>query len=303
MESMRATVCYVDLDKMDKNLEILKAEINNECEIMVVLKADGYGHGAEYVMKHFLKKGIKKFAVAALNEALALRRATKEGDILILGYTPDELLHYTAENNITQAVFSYEQAKILSDLNLNAKIQLKVDTGMNRLGFAVTEESADEVKKITQLPSISIEGVFSHLAQLDADSDEMQHRNFDKFLALCADRGVTFKCRHLCNGKSAMRRPNMRYDMVRTGTIPTGFCLNYEPKVYATIEDRFEVAMSIVSHVARVHVVPAGQGMGYDLLDPQPYDRVIATLPYGYADGIPKALSNHKGWVGINGVK
>ena len=139
---------------------------------MAVLKADAYGHGAVQVMKHLLKKGFTQFAVAALNEALELRKVNKDGDILILGYTPDRLLKYAAENNITQAIYSYEQAKILSDLGLNAKVQIKIDTGMNRLGFEVTEEGADQVQKIAQLPSLQIEGIFTHMAQLDAEEND-----------------------------------------------------------------------------------------------------------------------------------
>jgi alanine racemase len=282
---------------MDKNLETLKDKINGECEIMAVLKADAYGHGAVQVMKHMLKRGFKYFAVAALNEALELRRVNKDGDILILGYTPDRLLRYPAENNITQAIYSYEQAKILSDMGLNAKIYIKLDTGMNRLGFEVTEAAADEVKKITELPSLQIEGIFTHMAQLDAEHDEIQHTKFKAFLEMCEKRGVKFKFRHICNGKSAIKYPHMRYDMCRTGSITSGFCLN----VPGT--EAIQPIMSVQSEIVRIHTVPAGEGMGYDLLDPADHDRLIATLPYGYADGIPKPLSNHVGWVGINGVK
>ncbi|MBQ2819219.1 MAG: alanine racemase [Clostridia bacterium] len=297
MECCRSTVCYINFDQMDINLETLRDKINNECDVMVVLKADGYGHGAPQMMKHFLKKGVTWFAVAAVNEAMQLRRTCKDGEILVLGYTPDRLLHYAAENNITQTIYSYEQAKILSDLGLNAKIQIKVDTGMNRLGFAVSAESADEVKKIFDLPSLQIEGVFSHMAQLDAEHDEQQYEKFEKFLALCKDRGVTFKRRHLCNGKSAIKYPHMRYEMCRAGSVITGFCLN----VPGT--DAIQPSMTVETEIVRIHTVPAGEGMGYDLLDPADHDRVIATLPFGYADGIPKALSNHVGWVVINGEK
>ncbi|MBO5973137.1 MAG: alanine racemase [Clostridia bacterium] len=297
MDCLRSTVCYVNFDQMDKNLETLKDKINGECEIMAVLKADAYGHGAVQVMKHMLKRGFKYFSVAALNEALELRRVNKDGDILILGYTPDRLLRYPAENNITQAIYSYEQAKILSDMGLNAKIYIKLDTGMNRLGFEVTEAAADEVKKITELPSLQIEGIFTHMAQLDAEHDEIQHTKFKAFLEMCEKRGVTFKFRHICNGKSAIKYPHMRYDMCRTGSITSGFCLN----VPGT--EAIQPIMSVQSEIVRIHTVPAGEGMGYDLLDPADHDRLIATLPYGYADGIPKPLSNHVGWVGINGVK
>lgn len=296
MQLLRKTACYIDFDILDKNLEVLRANVPTGQEIMIVIKADGYGHGAPQMMKHFLKRGVNYFAVAALNEALEARRVNKEGNILILGWTPNELLHIAAENNITLNVFSYEQAKILSDLGINAKIHIKVDTGMNRLGFLPTEESADEVKRIAELPSLNVEGIFSHLAQLNADTDEAQYRKFDAFLKMCEERGVHFKLRHLANGKSAIKYPHMRYDMLRSGSVITGFCLNM-PNIHT------EVGMSVRTVVARIHKVPAGEGMGYDLLDAADHDRLIATLPFGYADGMPKSLSNHAGWVVIRGKK
>lgn len=296
MELLRQTACYIDLDQIGKNYEILK-EKTDGIEIMPVLKADAYGHGAPVVMNYLLKKGARRFAVAALNEAVELRRESRDAEILILGWTPDELLPKVAEYGITQTVFSYAQAKILSDLNKNAKIHIKVDTGMNRLGFMPTEESADEVKKICALPSLNVEGIFSHLSQLDYEHDKVQHARFEKFLKLCAERGVSFKIRHLVSGKNGIRHPEMRYDLVRTGSVITGFCLGEEESVPV------KTAMTVKTRVARVHVVPAGEGVGYDLLDPSDHDRLIATLPFGYADGMPKAISNHKGWVGIRGER
>ena len=292
---LRKTACYIDLDQLDKNLSELQ-KVVGETKIMAVLKGDAYGHGAPEVFRHLLKKGIKYFAVAALNEALQLRRISKECEILILGWTPDELLHYVAENGITQAVWTYEQAKILSDLKRNAKVHIKVDTGMNRLGFTPTEESAETVKKITELPGLCVEGIFSHLSQLSVESDKKQAEKFDNFLKMCEKRGISFKLRHLVNGKNAALIPECRYDMVRSGTVLFGYYKN---------DDQMKVSdiMSLKTAVARVHKVPAGEGIGYDLLDPCDHDRIIATLPFGYADGVPKTLSNHKGFVSIRGKK
>ena len=296
VELLRQTVCRIDLDIIGKNYDILKEKTDNT-EIMAVLKADAYGHGAPVVMNYLYKKGVRRFAVAALNEALELRRENKNAEILILGWTPDELLSYAAENRITQAVYSYEQAKILSDIGAGAKIHIKVDTGMNRLGFLPTEESADEVARIAKLPGIEVEGIFSHLSQLSDESDEKQYQKFEGFLKLCADRGVSFKIKHLASGRNGIVHKEMRYDLIRTGSVLTGFCIGHEDSVPV------KTAMTVMTRVARVHKVPAGEGLGYDLLDACDHDRMIATLPFGYADGMPKSLSNHKGFVLIGGKK
>ena len=167
MEHLRSTRAEINLDNLKYNIDRCRQEIGPDVEPMAIIKADCYGHGAVIMMEYMMKYGLRYFGVASLNEAMELRRFHKDGEILVLGLSPDSLLHYGVENNITQACCSLRQAKILSECataEKPAKIQIKVDTGMHRLGFAPTEESMDIVKEIFALPNLDIVGVFSHLA-------------------------------------------------------------------------------------------------------------------------------------------
>lgn len=139
MEQLRGTRAEINLDNLKHNLQILRDTIGPDVNIMAIIKADAYGHGAVKVMEYMLKYGIRYFGVASLNEAMELRRVYKEGEILVLGLTPGRLLHHCVENNIVQACCSLEQAKILSACATQecpAKIQIKLDTGLHRIGFA-----------------------------------------------------------------------------------------------------------------------------------------------------------------------
>lgn len=294
MEPYRQTYCRIDLDILDRNLQNLKDTLDG-LPIMLVLKGDALGHGAPMLFRHFLGQGHTSFAVAACNEAMELRALDDKAEILIFGWTPDGLLPTAAENRLMPSICEYRQAKLLSELGLHAKIQIMVDTGMHRLGFPVTEEAADTVAAIAKLPSLEIAGVYSHLAQLDHEHDLLQKAEFDRFLALCEARGVTFPCRHLANGKNAMKYPELRYDLTRVGTIWEGFC-SYAPEMV-------EAPMSLHSQVAQVRTLPAGAGFGYGLAGAADHERRIATLCFGYADGVPKSLDSGVGFVGIRGKK
>ena len=143
MEHLRTTRAEINLDNLKYNIGVLRQELGPDVEPMAIIKADAYGHGAVMMMGYMMKYGLRYFGVASLNEALELRRAHKDGEILVLGLSPDHLLHYGAENNIIQTICSLRQAKRLSEdcgrLGITGRIKIKVDTGMHRLGFAPTE--------------------------------------------------------------------------------------------------------------------------------------------------------------------
>ncbi len=248
-------------------------------------------------MEYLLKYGIRHFGVASLNEALELRRVHKDGEILVLGLTPDRLLHHCVENNITQACCSLEQAKILSDCataERPARIQIKLDTGLHRLGFAPTEESMDIVAKIAALPNVRIEGIFSHLAVADEAFEKRQGEIFQTFIDGCAQRGVTFPLRSINDGLGTVKYPHMRHNMVRPGS----FFYGLNPYV-----SELRPMMQLKAEIAQLKTVPAGEGVSYRLQDVADHDRVIATLPVGAVDAVPRSLSSGKGWVSVRGVR
>ncbi len=298
MEHLRTTRAEINLDNLKYNIGVLRQELGPDVEPMAIIKADAYGHGAVMMMGYMMKYGLRYFGVASLNEALELRRAHKDGEILVLGLSPDHLLHYGAENNIIQTICSLRQAKRLSEdcsrLGITGRIKIKVDTGMHRLGFAPTEESMDIVAEIAKLPALKLDGIFSHLALETHDDDYRQWERFQQFIEGCEKRGVTFPLKSIDDGIGAIRYPEMRYNMVRPGSFFYGF----NPHI-----PTLRPVMELKSEIVHLQVLPAGEGIGYGLDDKADHDRVIATLPFGYVDGAPRALSHYQGWCSVKDVK
>lgn len=298
MEHLRTTRAEINLDNLKYNIGVLRQELGPDVEPMAIIKADAYGHGAVMMMGYMMKYGLRYFGVASLNEALELRRAHKDGEILVLGLSPDHLLHYGAENNIIQTICSLRQAKRLSEdcsrLGITGRIKIKVDTGMHRLGFAPTEESMDIVADIAKLPNLKLDGIFSHLALETHDDDYRQWARFQQFIEGCEKRGVTFPLKSIDDGIGAIRYPEMRYNMVRPGSFFYGF----NPHI-----PTLRPVMELKSEIVHLQVLPAGEGIGYGLDDKADHDRVIATLPFGYVDGAPRALSHYQGWCSVKDVK
>lgn len=297
MEHLRSTRAEINLDNLKYNIDRCRQEIGPDVEPMAIIKADCYGHGAVVMMEYMMKYGLKYFGVASLNEAMELRRFHKEGEILVLGLSSDHLLKYGVDNNITQACCSLRQAKILSDYataEKPAKIQIKVDTGMHRLGFAPTEESMDIVKEIFALPNLDIVGVFSHLALETREQDYDQWKKFQYFIDGCEARGLTFRFKSINDGIGTIRYPEMRYNMVRPGSFFYGF----NPHL-----TDLKPLMELKSEIVHLQLLPANEGIGYGLDDAADHDRIIATLPFGYVDGVPRAMSHYQGWTTVKGVK
>lgn len=298
MEHLRTTRAEINLDNLKYNIGVLRQELGPDVEPMAIIKADAYGHGAVMMMGYMMKYGLRYFGVASLNEALELRRAHKDGEILVLGLSPDHLLHYGAENNIIQTICSMRQAKRLSEdcgrLGITGRIKIKVDTGMHRLGFAPTEENMDVVAEIAKLPNLKLDGIFSHLALETHDDDYRQWARFQQFIDGCEKRGVTFPLKSIDDGIGAIRYPEMRYNMVRPGSFFYGF----NPHI-----PTLRPVMELKSEIVHLQVLPAGEGIGYGLDDKADHDRVIATLPFGYVDGAPRALSHYQGWCTVKDVK
>ncbi len=297
MEHLRSTRAEINLDNLKYNIDRCREEIGPDVEPMAIIKADCYGHGAVVMMEYMMKYGIKYFGVASLNEAMELRRFHKEGEVLVLGLSSDYMLKYGVDNDITQACCSLRQAKILSEYataEKKAKIQIKVDTGMHRLGFAPTEESMDIVKEIAALPNLDIVGVFSHLALETREDDYRQWEKFQYFIDGCEKRGVTFPLKSINDGIGTIRYPEMRYNMVRPGSFFYGF----NPHL-----TDLKPLMELKSEIVHLQMLPAGEGIGYGLDDAADHDRIIATLPFGYVDGVPRAMSHYQGWTSVKGVK
>ena len=193
---LRDTVVEVDLRAIGANMDAICQMVGPDVAVMPVVKANAYGLGAVGVAPTLMEHGARYLAVATLSEAIELREAYADYPLFILGHTPDRLLGIVAENNITQTVFSKHQAGILGKaalaLGKRAKVHLKVDTGFHRLGI----DDVDELYAICNTEGIEVEGIFSHLALVNAEEDEKQFTKLMGIIAALEKRGVSFKYKH-----------------------------------------------------------------------------------------------------------
>ena len=299
----RSFAC-IDLDAIKSNFDSLKSRVPSSVKTMAVVKANAYGHGAIRVAKALEKKA-DYFAVAVIEEAIELRDGGIKNPILILSYTSPYQFEALINNELIPSVYRYEDAEMLSQeacrLGKTAVIHIAVDTGMSRIGFKDSEKSADTVKKISELPNIRIEGIFSHFACADAEDKACalgQKKRFDNFISMLEERGLTIPVKHICNSASIIDF-DFSYDMVRMGISLYGLYPSDEVKKDGV---SLTPAMEVVSHIIHIKEIEAGTGVGYGHIYIAPEKRKIATVCIGYADGFNRAFSN-KGYVLINGKK
>ncbi|MCM1158533.1 MAG: alanine racemase [Bacteroidales bacterium] len=293
----------IDLDAIRKNIETMRSRIPEGKQLLAVIKANAYGHGAVAVAEA-LDDLADYFGVACIDEAVELRNAGVEKPILILGMTDESLFEDVVEFDITQTIFTLEQAKAMAEtagrLGKTGKLHIKLDTGMNRIGFPCTEESAEEIAAIFRLPNLNVEGIFTHYFKADVKdktSAEGQLAAFAGMLARLEERGITFALRHISNSAGIMEMPNDTYDMVRSGISTYGLYPSEEMNKEACV---LYPAMELKSHVTHIKTVRAGETVGYGGTYTLKEDRRIATVGAGYADGYPRALSN-RGRMLVNG--
>lgn len=296
------TYAQINLDAVNHNINNVIDKIGSNAKLLAVIKADAYGHGAVEIGR-LLEDRCSFFGVACTAEALELINAGLTRPILILGYVSPCEYPKIVKHNIRIPIFSLEDAKALSDEAVRqgktVPFHFCIDTGMSRIGFQVNEESADICKKISALPNIKAEGLFSHFATADekdltkAIAQRSKYIDFDNMLR---DRGVNVEIRHLNNSAGIMVFYNY-FDMVRSGIITYGLYPSEEvDKSLLNIEP----ALQWKTHISHIKTLPAGREISYGGTYKTTADTVIATIPVGYADGYPRSLSN-KGRVIING--
>ena len=297
----------IDLDAIAHNIALVKKKIPEETKLMLIIKADAYGHGAVPIAKNFEKEA-DYFGVAEMHEALELRRAGIQKPILILGYTSPHLFETALMNDITLTVFQYETIQALSEeavrLGKTAHVHFGVDTGMSRIGFRVTEEEAAKAVKAAHFPNISLEGVFSHFALADAFNklpSIEQRKLFDRFISMLEENGVHVPICHL-NNSAGILSFDRYYDMVREGIILYGLYPSEDIREELDGGFDFRPAMELITHISHIKTLEAHHGISYGHTFVTDKDMRIATIPVGYADGYPRALSN-KGNVLIHGKR
>jgi alanine racemase len=293
----------INLDAIYHNIEKTKNMLTAGTKLMAIIKADGYGHGAVPIAKT-LYPLTDAYGIAIIEEAIELRKNGIDKPILVLGYTAKEQYKQLVEYDITQTIFQYSAAKDLAKEarreNKCAKIHIKVDTGMSRIGFYDSIDSIEEVKKIAQLEGIKIEGIFSHFACADASDKTSAKKQLDRFLKFISqleEAGIYIPVKHIANSAGIIDLPEAYLDMVRSGISTYGMYPSDE-----VIKGRIplEPAMEIKTHVSYVKEVEVGIGVSYGSTYVTDKKTMIATIPVGYGDGYPRQLSS-KGRVLIHG--
>lgn len=286
----------INIDAIRSNISQVKSKLKKDTKLMVIVKADAYGHGAVRVSQALQGEVADAYGVAIIEEAIELREAGITKPILILGYTPKEQFRLVISYDVIQTVYRYEMAEELSAEAINqgktAKIHIKVDTGMSRLGFNDTDKSLEDIKKIASLEGVSIEGIFSHFAKADeADRESVkgQIERFDKFYDLLKQEGIYIPLRHMSNSAGMIEYPEAEYDMIRCGIVSYGVYPSNEVS-----QDVFSLqpAMDLKSHVVFIKEVEAGTGISYGSTYITKRKTRVATIPVGYADGYSRNMSN-----------
>ncbi len=293
----------IDLDAIAHNISEVRRRVGDGVMICAVIKADAYGHGAVAVGRR-LESMVEYFAVATVEEAVELRDAGIALPILILSYTSPAQYDEIVEYDITQAIYSYDTARSLSDCAAAhgkvAKIHLALDTGMTRIGFVEDESSIDDIVRISALSGVEIEGIFSHFScadMVDKGYSRGQMERFDRVCSRLEQRGIDIPIKHLCNSAGIMEFDSHRFQMVRSGIITYGLYPSEEVNKNSLA---LKPALAFKSHVINLRTAEAGLGVGYGATYVTQAPTRIATVSVGYADGYPRALSN-RGRVLIRG--
>lgn len=300
---LRPVWAEVNLDNLAHNMREIR-KISKSKDIIAVIKADGYGHGALDIAPTLLENGATKIAVAVLNEAIELRRGGIKAPIIILGFTPPSLIDMLLRYDIEQTVYSYELAKEISNMaqkkNKKAKIHIALDTGMGRIGFLPNDESVEDVYKISKLPNIIIEGLYSHFSTADEEDKtytELQLKKFNEFYDKLIKKGIKINIRHIANSAAIIDLPKSHFEAVRPGVILYGY---YPSEEVSREKINLKPVMSLKTNIVHIKKLPAGEYIGYGRKFKTNRESIIATLPVGYADGYTRFLFE-KAKVIING--
>ena len=295
MNLSRPVWAEINLDNLAHNMKETRRVVNKNTLITAVIKADGYGHGAVCIGQTLLDNGANRFAVATLSEAIQLRASFPNTEIMVLGYTPNDLTEDILANNIIQTIYTLEQAEYFSKLALlsNKKItvHIKLDTGMNRLGMQESQETIDSILQMSKLEGLFIEGIFTHFAmadEIDKEYTNNQVKKYKKIVNTLEENGLNIPIKHVSNSAAIIDMPELNMDMVRAGIMLYGL---YPSKNVNQNNVNLKEVMCLKAKISQVKEIPKGTGVSYGLKYKCTKNSKVATLPIGYADGFTRMLS------------
>ena len=308
LESYQRVWAEVDLDAIWENMVHMKENIAENTKILAVIKTDGYGHGGVPIAKMLEQLDFMfGYAAATYEEAHVLREAGVKKPILILGYTFPYCYEELIREEIRPAVYRRdtveELATAAAKVGKKAKVHIKVDTGMGRIGITPDEEGLEFVRFLIEHPELEVEGIFTHFAKSDeTDKTSANHQLelFQDFIKkIQTELGITIPVKHCSNSAAILEMPQANMDMVRAGITTYGL---YPSEEVSKDIVPLRAAMSLYSHIVYCKTIHAGQSVSYGGLFTAQKDTRVATIPVGYGDGYPRSLSG-KGYVLIRGKK
>ncbi|RHW37494.1 alanine racemase [Lysinibacillus yapensis] len=277
------------------NIHTIRQHLPTGTELMPVLKGNAYGHGSQEIIEELRKLEVSTVAVATIEEAMEIRKADYQGNILIFSYTPLEKSQELLKWNLIQTLIDYPYAKELSSMDGRFRVHIKVDTGMNRLGERHSD--VEKVQSIFQLENLQIEGIYSHFSRSDrldpsdVEFTSKQVKRFNELLSKLEALDIKLPKTHIQNSYGLLNFPHLTYDYARIGTLIYGVHSDYSPTI---LKLPLQPVLSLKTKVIIIKHVPAGDTIGYGKENVIDVDKKIAVLPIGYADGVPKQLSTYK---------
>jgi alanine racemase len=294
-KNFRPTRMEVNLRNIRANFSSIRSYVKGR-EIYAVVKANAYGHGVFETTRALIEEGCRLFAVAIPEEAIELRSAGITNPILVLGASSydsaEELVRLDVTVACTDVKFAMAMSKAAEKQGKTAKLHIKIDSGMGRIGFTI-EEFREAIEKLLPLPAVDIEGMFTHFAVADESRPDWTNHQFSEYkkaLAIAEQKGLHIRIRHTCNSAGILGHPDKYLDMVRPGVILYGMMPGPETVCAypITLLPTFEVKTEIVL----IRNLPPGTGISYGLRYVTRGQERIAALPVGYADGVTRALTS-----------
>lgn len=293
----------IDLNNLEHNARVLQKAMPEKCKLMAVVKAQAYGHGAFEIAAHLNKMGVDAFAAATIDEAIQLRNYGIRGEILILGYTNISRASELKKYDLIQTLIDYEYAKALNKQGIAVKVHIKIDTGMHRLG--IPAEDFSKVKKIFSMKNLKVCGIFTHLCCADKSDPEdvtftwRQITRFYSHIDELKDSKIPVPKLHLQSSYGLLNYPELECDYVRVGIALYGVLSS--PNEDTVLKPDLRPVLSLKAKVILIRSLSKGESIGYGRSFTADRNSRIAILPIGYADGVPRNLSNQKGGVMIRG--
>lgn len=291
MEFMRPVWAEVNLAALRRNYA--KVQAYTASEMMPIIKANAYGHGAIPVAGTLRALGARRFGVALIEEALEVKKAYPDLTLMVIGIAPEEYSNVMVEEDIIPGIGQVSQAEALSAAAVSqgrrARLHIKVDTGMGRIGFAY--QDVKNILRIASLPNLFIEGIYTHFAtadQRDLSFAREQLARFNRIYKKLQAEGLEIPLRHVANSAAILQLPEAHFELVRPGIVLYGL----PPSRQVGYQVGFEQVLSWKTKVSQLKMIGAGETVSYGRTFRAAYPTRVATIPLGYADGLRRALSN-----------